>query len=229
MKNNFYDKSIEQYFKNISKIKPLTKEEEKVLFQKVKNGDIEARNKIIEANLKYVVKMAKKYRGHGVSFNDLISEGNLGLLKAMDKFDEKNDVKFYCYGIWWIRASLQNCIKENDTSCEQEVKYEDILDISEKSTIDSQKFMEYNDNEDKIKKEKKEEKALCSVLSSLTNEEKNIIGKYYGLFNKVKKYTLQDLSKELGISMERVRQKKEIAMRKMRSFAIENSIKTNIY
>jgi len=104
--------STQHYFKTISKFLPLTRKEEKVLFKKAKAGDRAAYNKIIESNLRFVVSIAKSYTGKGLDLEDLISEGNLGLLKAYDGFDLKKNFKFITYAVWWIRQSILLAIQD---------------------------------------------------------------------------------------------------------------------
>lgn len=98
--------SISTYLKEIGKIKLLTVEEEKDLAIRIQNGDKEARKKLIEANLRLVVSIAKKYVGNGLSKEDLIQEGNTGLMKAVDKFDYTKGFKFSTYATWWIRQAI---------------------------------------------------------------------------------------------------------------------------
>lgn len=94
------------YFAEISNHPLLTKEEEKELAFKIQNGDEDALNKLVQSNLKFVVKIAKKYRGHGVALADLVSEGNLGLIEAARRFDPDRNVKFISYAVWWIRQHI---------------------------------------------------------------------------------------------------------------------------
>ncbi|MEW6456877.1 MAG: RNA polymerase sigma factor RpoD/SigA [Acidobacteriota bacterium] len=94
------------YLKEISKISPLSYEEEKKLWKLVKEGDEEALKKIIISNLRFVVSYAKKFRGLGLSFADLINEGNLGLLEAIQRYDPSKNVRFISYAVWWIRQAI---------------------------------------------------------------------------------------------------------------------------
>jgi len=105
---------VERYFSEIANNKPLLLEEEKSLIKKFKNGDREAANKLIQANLKFVVSVAKTYYSGKTPFMDLVSEGNLGLFKALDKYDENRDLKFISYAVWWIRQSILQYINETE-------------------------------------------------------------------------------------------------------------------
>ena len=113
MSENVYnDKGLQQYLKDISKIPTLSREEENRLAIKAKNGDKEALNKLIESNLKFVVRVATKYQNRGLSFNELISEGNQGLIKAIEKFDPDKNIKLISYAVWWIKQSILQAIAE---------------------------------------------------------------------------------------------------------------------
>ena len=100
--NDFSD-SVKTYYQELKRHKPLPRDVERELIVKAKAGDIEARNKILTANLRIVFNIAKKYRGHGVDLSDLISEGNDGMIKAIEKFDLSQNVKFFSYAVWWVR------------------------------------------------------------------------------------------------------------------------------
>lgn len=102
--------AIRIYLKDIKKLALLTPEEEIALAVKIKKGDKEARHKMIKANLRLVISIAKKYSHLGVSMMDLIEEGNLGLIKAVEKFNPKKGYRFSTYGAWWIRQYVSRAI-----------------------------------------------------------------------------------------------------------------------
>lgn len=104
--------SLSVYLKEINKIPLLTREEEIRLAREVKKGSKEAKEKLIMANLRFVVNTAKKYQNHGLSLGDLISEGNLGLITAVDKFDVERGYHFISYAVWWIKQSILKAISE---------------------------------------------------------------------------------------------------------------------
>jgi RNA polymerase primary sigma factor len=104
------DNPIRTYFGEISRVPLLTREDEVRLCKRIEVGDKRAREELAEANLRLVVSIAKKYRGCGLPFLDLIQEGNLGLMKAIEKFDYKKGYKFSTYATWWIRQAILRAI-----------------------------------------------------------------------------------------------------------------------
>lgn len=105
--------SIEKYLQEIGKIHVLSPDEEANLAKKMKKGDSFAREKLVLGNLRFVVSVAKQYQNHGLTLGDLINEGNLGLIKAAECFDETKGFKFISYAVWWIRQSILQAIAEN--------------------------------------------------------------------------------------------------------------------
>ncbi|NLF21444.1 MAG: RNA polymerase sigma factor RpoD [Clostridiaceae bacterium] len=106
------DDPVRMYLKEIGKVDLLTADEERDLAQRMEAGDDDARDHLAEANLRLVVSIAKRYTGRGLSFLDLIQEGNLGLLKAVEKFDYKKGFKFSTYATWWIRQAITRAIAD---------------------------------------------------------------------------------------------------------------------
>ncbi len=105
-------KSLDKYLQEISRRDLITVDEEVELAQRIRQGDQAALNKLIEANLRFVVSVAKQYQNQGLSLPDLIDEGNLGLIKAAQKFDETRGFKFISYAVWWIRQSILQALAE---------------------------------------------------------------------------------------------------------------------
>ena len=104
--------SLEKYLQDIGKEEMVTPQEEVILAQRIKQGDQIALNKLTRANLRFVVSVAKQYQNQGLSLPDLINEGNLGLIKAAQRFDETKGFKFISYAVWWIRQSILQAIAE---------------------------------------------------------------------------------------------------------------------
>ena len=108
----FADDSVRLYLREIGKIPLLSLEEEAELAQKIVEGDKKAKDKMVEANMRLVVSIAKRYSGRGLDFLDLIQEGNTGLLRAVDKFDPEKGFKFSTYATWWIRQAITRAIAD---------------------------------------------------------------------------------------------------------------------
>ena len=106
------DDSVKSFLKDIGKIPLLSAEEEIKLAERMKNGDDAAKNRLIEANLRLVVSIAKKYVRRGMQFLDLIQEGNMGLIKAVEKFDYTKGFKFSTYATWWVRQAITRAIAD---------------------------------------------------------------------------------------------------------------------
>src|SRR6187455_1026411 len=110
---NRESQSLEKYLQEIGKVDLLTAEEEVDLARKIKQGDQVALEKLTRANLRFVVSVAKQYQNQGLTLPDLINEGNLGLIKAAQRFDETRGFKFISYAVWWIRQSILQAIAEH--------------------------------------------------------------------------------------------------------------------
>ena len=109
---NRENKSLDLYFQEIGKYVLLKPEEEIDLAIKIKNGDMAAQDKLVRANLRFVVSVAKMYQNQGLSLGDLINEGNIGLVKAAQRFDETRGFKFISYAVWWVRQGIMSAIAD---------------------------------------------------------------------------------------------------------------------
>ena len=164
---NRESQSLDKYLQEIGKVDLLTPDEEVELAQRIKEGDQLALEKLTKANLRFVVSVAKQYQNQGLSLGDLINEGNLGLIKAAQRFDETRGFKFISYAVWWIRQSILQALAEQSrivrlplnrvgslnkiskTFSELEQKYErepspdelaEVLDVTTAEVVDTMKI-----------------------------------------------------------------------------------------
>ena len=185
-----YIKELDQYFSEIKHFKTLSREEERELGIKISQGDREALNKLVQHNLKFVVSMAKNYRDKGVPFEDLISEGNLGLYHAAEKYDGNRETRFITYAVWWIKNSLNECIKKSNKINE---KFEERLnDIQSRNA------------------------SVNELMECLQERERNVVAMFFGLDGK-KEMNLDEIGQVMSLSMERVRQIKDVALIKLKT------------
>ena len=221
---NDFSTTVKTYYDELKKYKPISREKERKLLFKAKNGDLDAQNEILTSNLRFVFNIASRYKGQGAAISDLISEGNLGLVKAIQKFNPEKDVKFISYAVWWVRNSMQEFIKKRQ-ACLNIEKDEDTLNIplfSNKIPDTEDEWVErkdamLSDEEDEAKRElhKNQRKIVNELLGILEGREKYIVEQYYGIGCKEK--NLEEIGIELGITKERVRQIKLSCLNKLRS------------
>ena len=227
---NDFEHSSQVYFNEISKFKPLSKEEEYSLWERYKkSNDLRARDKLIKANLKFVASVAKKYQGMGLSYSDLIAEGNYGLMKAIDKFDHEKGYKTISYSVWWIKQTILEALNERN-----EMKTEDLqedygkqIEKNDDDTPNTENDTENSPNElifnGELTSNPNEIKLFIENLMDCLNErEAYIISEYFGLNHK--ETTLEDIGSKLGLTKERVRQIKEKALKKLRSEALAQTV-----
>lgn len=221
---NDFSTTVKTYYDELKKYKPITRAKEKELIRKAKNGDIDAQNEILTSNLRFVFNIAGRYKGNGAAISDLISEGNLGLIKAIQKFDPDKNVKFISYAVWWVRNAMQEFIKKRQTYLAVE-KEEDSLNSAvteHRLTDDDDEYIiradvVLSDEEDEEIRElhENQKRIVDKLLASLSDRERYIVERYYGICGKEK--NLEEIGKEIGITKERVRQIKEESLKKLRS------------
>lgn len=142
-KNNsaITEESLAAYLKEIKKIPLLSAKEEKELSKCIKNGDKESRDKLIKSNLRLVVKIALNYTGHGLSVMDLIQEGNIGLMRAAEKFDYRKNVRFSTYAAWWIRQSINRALMNKKRSIRLPNRKEDTIRRIKKVRMELKQYL----------------------------------------------------------------------------------------
>lgn len=128
--------SVNLYLKDISHIKMMSTEEEHEVAVKAKAGDKRARDRLISANTRFVVSVAKQYQGQGLDLEDLIAEGNAGLIRAADKFDPKRGYKFISYAVWWIRQSILQALSEKSRTIRLPLNQVALLNKIRKTTAE---------------------------------------------------------------------------------------------
>lgn len=209
---------IDSYFSDIKKYKHLTKGEEKKLYEEIKNGNEQALERLITSNLKFVVNIAKSYRKSGVPFSDLISEGNVGLIKAAKRFDGTKDIRFISYAVWWIKNSIQECIDTYQQENKENCGIEDYV-FDNCTTSDYETNYINEDFENELMDLQSRKASIADLMKCLKKREAKILIEYFGLDNNKEK-TLDEISNELNISNERVRQIKDKALVKLRTEAL---------
>lgn len=204
---------LSTYFNDIQNIRRLTRREEQILSEKIQKGDEQALNKLVYHNLRFVVNIAKNYRNSNVPFADIISEGNLGLIRAAHKFDSTKGVKFISYAVWWIKNSINECIEKYNRDNET-LSYDDYT-INKCTDLDH-KFEQINEDfEEKINNIQSRKDAIESLMKCLHEREIKILTLFFGL-NGGREMTLEEVGKEMCLTNERVRQIKDSALSKLK-------------
>ena len=233
---NEFERSAQSYFKEIGNLSPLSKDEEMSLWERYKkHNDLAARDKIIKSNLKFVATVAKPFQGLGLSYSDLIAEGNIGLMKAMEKFDYERGYKTISYSVWWIRQTILEALNERNLLKGDELPkdFEKPVEIDDDSPyINTDGGTGNSAYEDSITenelKNNEIKRTLTVLMDCLTDREKMVLSDYFGLAGD-DELTLEEIGKKLGLTKERVRQIKEKSLKKLRTEAIKNSITSDIY
>lgn len=227
---------IKNYLKEISqdKFKPIPYAIEKALLKSAKGGNKKAEKQLIEAHVRMVFNIAKRYKGLGVEFTDLIQEGNLGLYEALNRFDNKKEVRFCVYAEWWIKNYIMKCVTEKTNLTANEISINSLSkDNDDKTKERESDELEYKSlKNEPISYDEEENKnehysnIVDTLLSSLDERMKFVIESCYGL-NGRKQLTMVEISKKMGLTPERVRQIKVRAMMTLRSNALMKSISFN--
>lgn len=212
--NNEKFNEISQYCESIKDSKGLTREEESKLAELIKNGDNAALNKLVTANLKYVVRVAKRYVWANIPIYDLISEGNLALIAAAKNFNPSFGTKFITYADKWIRQGITAYIKDYKLDTELTGMDEYVFEQVDSDLID-------DEFEERIHNIQSREKAVDELMTCLSKSEKEVLTAYFGL--NCKQETLEEIGETMGLTQERVRQIKDRGIEKLKYKAVSNS------
>ena len=228
---SFRSDDLDNYLNDIRRFKPMTEEQEIEMAQRIHSGDKSAEKAMINANLAFVVSVAKKYQGMGLDLLDLISEGNIGLCKAVKAFDETMGNKFISFAVAYIRTEIRNAISEKgrlvhlplseikkNTHCSS-ISFNTPIgngeEDSEKTLLDT--FASDMFHADTYDHKQAVEHKVMSLLANLSEREKEIVCRLFGIgCEEQSEYTL---SKKFNICEERIRQIKWEAIEKMRQLA----------
>jgi RNA polymerase primary sigma factor len=221
--------TLSAYLREIAKIPRLTVDEERALGSRIQEDrDDDAIARLVEANLRFVVAYAKRYRGHGVSFLDLIHEGNLGLIEAARRFDPSRNVKFITYAVWWIRESMMHVLSEQMRAVSFPPKLfgslghggedvslsEPLGDGADGPALEDVLRFEQVPIEEEIMRQS-DAHELTEALRDLNGKEREVVRLRYGLEDDEPR-TLQEIGDQLHLSRERVRQIEAVARAKLR-------------
>jgi RNA polymerase primary sigma factor len=243
---NRESQSVEKYLQEIGRVELITAEEEVELAKRIKKGDQIALEKLVNANLRFVVSVAKQYQNQGLTLNDLINEGNVGLVKAAQKFDETRGFKFISYAVWWIRQSILQSLNENARTIrlpvnvvqdlykakkdldltgtelpEKLATLPQIINLDRPLNEDGDTLLDVlnNPNADLADSGLSTEDTLKEKLLNMLNvldEREKIIIEDYFGLSGTNR-TLEDIGNDFDLTKERVRQIKEKALRKLRN------------
>lgn len=232
---NDYEKSVVNYFNEIKNYKPFSLSEEMLLWEDYKNNNnITSRDKLFKANCKFVVNIAKKFKGRGVSMPDLIAEGNLGLLKAIDRYNPEYNVKIFSYGVWWIKQAMMEAIEKRNFIPSEELPQEQNDD---NQFNDNDETYDYNEqslpevfiteDNDEYSRTEEQKRIISDALKKVSKRDASLLLEYYGLSGKPK--TLEEIGLKYNLTKERVRQINKKTLKKMRTEMLNNSITMDIY
>lgn len=224
IKVNDYENSISSYFEEIKNMKPLSKREENKLWKRFhEKNDMTARETLINANLKFVPTVAKQFKGCGLPFADIVEEGNIGLIRAIDRFDPKKDNKVISYAVWWIRKTIIEAIEKKGMLDAENI--DDLVPVEGEVEKESNELIPKviipNKQDFTVNKEQPVDakQILEELFEGVPERERFIVSDYFGL-DGVKPKTLEEIGEDLNLTKERVRQLNEKALKKMRSNAL---------
>ena len=212
---------LNKYLDEIGRESLLTEEQERDLSQRIRQGDGRALNRLVQANLRFVVAIARQYQGKGLSMDDLVSEGNIGLMKAAGKFDAGRGLRFVNYAVVFVRQQIERALKAE--SAEQRV--ESRRDGQTRS-VDAPLGTKTNmsllsvlvdgnaPQADERVYNAMVERAVMAALRVLDDREQQVVNAYFGIGQE--NLTMAEIAQDMGLRRERVRQIRDRAVRKMK-------------
>ena len=222
------DSALNRYLDEIGKGQMLSDEEERQLAQKIAQGDSKALSRLVEANLKFVVSVARQYKGKGVAMEDLVSEGNIGLMKAAAKFDASRGVRFVNFAVVYIRQAIEKAIDQQGglyqvpKDVKQEVARQQSIPVSVDAPLGHRTNMNLLSvlvNKDapladeRVHSEAIED-AIESALRTLNERERRVVNAFYGINQEHE--TMVEIAEDMNLKRERVRQIRDTSVRKLR-------------
>jgi RNA polymerase primary sigma factor len=219
--------SLTQYLDRIGRYRLLTRDEEVELGRRIHLGDREALDRLVCANLRFVVSIAKKYQSRNVALADLINEGNLGLIRAAHKFDETKGIKFISYAVWWIRQAVLQARAEQSRLVRVPMNqvgtiWHTHLSLDARMTPgQDNRLVDYLPDDlspppDEQLLDKALTQSIGEALTHLKDREAKILRLYFGLDGD-EPMTLEQIGAILGVTRERVRQIRDRALRQLRA------------
>ena len=232
------DDPVKVYLREIGRVPLLSSDEEIELAIKINEGNQYAKQRLTEANLRLVVSIAKKYVGRGMYFLDLIQEGNVGLIKAVDKFDYTKGFKFSTYATWWIRQAITRALADQARTMELPVeRVREIMRVAQEPVSmetpigpeEDSRLMDFIRDEDALAPDEAALKTITNedidgVLKTLTPREEAVIRLRFGLKDG-RCHTLEEVGSEFNVTRERIRQIEAKALRKLRHPVRSNRFK----
>ncbi len=231
------DSALNRYLDEIGKEQMLTNEEERQLAERIAKGDERALSKLIEANLKFVVTVARQYKGKGVAMEDLVSEGNIGLMKAAAKFDASKGVRFVNYAVVHIRQAIEKAIDQQgglyqipkdvkqDLARQQSIPLSVDAPLGHRTNMSLLSVLVNKDAplaDERVHSEAIED-AIEYALGTLNERERRVVNAFFGIDQEHE--TMAEIAEDMELKRERVRQIRDISVRKLRK-AYRNKLKS---
>lgn len=219
---------FERYLSDISREHLLEAEEEADLARRCRAGDAAARRRLVAANLRFVVSLARRYRGRGLPLDDLVNEGNLGLVRAADRFDPERGVRFISYAHFWIRRAMTQAIARDEERPSRGGPPRRRISLDEPVPGGAWALAEVLADETIVGTEVLLEReglraALEASFVDLPERERLVLRGYFG-FGCDRPRSLGEISREIGVSRERVRQLKERGLARLRAAVVRHGL-----